>query len=49
MYSSITNPENGINVSVHSKIGKNIIKNYMSYLTGGSLDLEKKFQHLEMC
>ena len=42
MYSSITNPENGINVSVHSKIGKNIIKNYMSYLTGGSPDLEKK-------
>lgn len=49
MYSSITNPINGQKVSIHSKIGKDIIKNYMSYLTGGSTDLEKKIRHFAMC
>ena len=36
MYHKITNPLTNRKVSVNSKIGKNIIMNYVTLLTGGN-------------
>ena len=40
MYQNIINPENGKLVSIQSKLGKNIINNYISYLKGGRVELK---------
>lgn len=36
MYNKIVNPETNKNVSIYSKLGKEIVKNYFSMIKGGS-------------
>ena len=36
MYSKITNPKTGAQVSIKSKLGKRILRNYLNVLSGGA-------------
>jgi len=36
MYNNIINPKTGKNININSKLGKNVIQNYLYYLYGGN-------------